>query len=190
MGSTRSKLDDNVYESIAKYTELKRDDIIAWEERFVQQCDPGSKTMNKEQFCKFYQELRPTENVKRLSENVFRAFDLNGDHGISFSEFLIAYVATTEAPLEHKLRYAFNVYDLDHNSMIDRAEVLFILRAMFQLLGMNDNELNKYSYEQCADTIMKTLDINEDQRISKEEFIQGLLQDSFLQSLMNPFQNK
>jgi hypothetical protein len=42
--------------------------------------------MNKEQFCKFYQELRPTENVKRLSENVFRAFDLDGDHGISFSE--------------------------------------------------------------------------------------------------------
>ena len=31
--------------------------------------------MNKEQFCQFYQQLRPTENVKRLSENVFRAFD-------------------------------------------------------------------------------------------------------------------
>lgn len=90
--------------------------------------------------------------------------------------------------MELKLRYAFNVYDLDHNSMIDRAEVLFILRAMFQLLGMNENNTQKYSYEQCADTIMKTLDINEDQRISKEEFIQGLLKDQFLQSLMNPFQ--
>lgn len=86
MGSTQSDLDDNVYESIAKYTELRRDDIKAWEERFFQQCNPGSRTMTKEQFCKFYQELRPTENVKRLSENVFRAFDLDGDHGISFSE--------------------------------------------------------------------------------------------------------
>jgi Ca2+-binding EF-hand superfamily protein len=97
-------------------------------------------------------------------------------------------VATTEAPLEQKLRYAFNVYDLDHNSMIDRAEVLFILRAMFELLGMTGDKSNKYSYEQCADTIMKNLDVNEDQRISKEEFIQGLKHDSFLQSLMNPFQ--
>ena len=43
-------------------------------------------------------------------------------------------------------------YDLDHNSMIDRAEVLFLLRAMFQLLGMIEGQ---YSYEQCADTIMK-----------------------------------
>jgi Ca2+-binding EF-hand superfamily protein len=86
MGSTASTVDDKVYASIAKYTELTRDDIVAWEERFTQQCDPGATTMNKEQFCKFYQELRPTENVKRLSENVFRAFDLDGDHGISFSE--------------------------------------------------------------------------------------------------------
>ncbi|CAF4949667.1 unnamed protein product, partial [Rotaria magnacalcarata] len=74
MGTTRSRLADNVYESIAKYTELRRDDINAWEERFLQQCDLGSTTMNKEQFCKFYQDLRQSENVKRLSENVFRAF--------------------------------------------------------------------------------------------------------------------
>lgn len=86
MGLSHSQLDDHVYESIAKYTELTRSDIRAWEERFIQQCDPGSSTMTKEQFCKFYQELRPSENVKRLSENVFRAFDLDGDHGISFSE--------------------------------------------------------------------------------------------------------
>ena len=86
MGSTQGKLDDNVHRSIAKYTELTRDDITAWQERFTQHCHPGSTTMNKEQFCQFYQELRPTENVKRLSENVFRAFDLDGDYGISFSE--------------------------------------------------------------------------------------------------------
>ncbi|CAF0879908.1 unnamed protein product [Rotaria sordida] len=189
MGSNQVKIDDYVYESIAKCTQLKSDDINLWQERFTQQCTPGSTTMNKEQFCKFYQELRPNENVKRLSENIFRAFDSNGDHGISFSEFLIAYVSTTEAPLEDKLRYAFNVYDIDRNSSIDRAEILFILHAMFELLGMSDDTSRKFSYDQCADTIMKNLDVNEDQRISKEEFIQGLKQDPFLQSLMNPFQH-
>ncbi len=86
MGTNQTKIDDNVYESIAKYTQLKREDILAWQERFIQHCNPNSTTMNKEQFCKFYQELRPNENVKHLSENVFRAFDLNGDQGITFSE--------------------------------------------------------------------------------------------------------
>ena len=86
MGANTGKVDDNIYESIAKYTQLKRDDILAWQERFIQHCNAGSTTMNKEQFCKFYQELRPNENVKRLSENIFRAFDSNGDQGITFSE--------------------------------------------------------------------------------------------------------
>ena len=86
MGSGLDKLDSNVYENIGKYTELTREDIKQWHERFLQHCHPGSTTMTKEQFCQFYQELRPTENVKRLSENVFRAFDLNGDYGITFSE--------------------------------------------------------------------------------------------------------
>ncbi|CAF1048448.1 unnamed protein product, partial [Adineta ricciae] len=153
MGSNQAKIDDYVYAVIGKHTQLKRDDILAWQQRFHQNCDPGSTTMTKEQFCKFYQELRPNENVKLLSENIFRAFDLNGDHGITFSEasssflfpqyktrnfisfstqFLVAYVSTTEAPLEDKLRYAFNVYDIDRNSSIDRAEILFILHAMFE----------------------------------------------------------
>lgn len=59
---------------------------------------------------------------------------------------------------------------------------------MFELLGMSDAK-DKYSYDECADKIMKNLDINDDQRISKEEFIQGLIKDPFLQSLMNPFQS-
>ena len=104
-----------------------------------------------------------------------------------FFQFLVAYVSTTEAPLEDKLRYAFNVYDIDRNSSIDRAEILFILHAMFELLGMSEEKSHKFSYNQCADTIMKSLDVNEDQCISKEEFIQGLIRDPFLQSLMNPF---
>ena len=60
---------------------------------------------------------------------------------------------------------------------------------MFELLGMSNDQSHKYSHNQCADTIMKNLDVNEDQCISKEEFIQGLIQDPFLQSLMNPFQH-
>lgn len=74
--------------------------------------------------------------------------------------------------------------------MIDRAEILFVLRAMFELLGMNERNSKPYSYDECADTIMANLDVNADQRISKEEFIQGLIKDPFLQSLMNPFQPK
>ena len=63
---------------------------------------------------------------------------------------------------------------------------------MFELLGMNVDQQHQknYSYDQCVDTIMKHLDLNEDQCLSQEEFIQGLTRDPFLQSLMNPFQHR
>ena len=91
--------------------------------------------------------------------------------------------------MEDKLRYAFNVYDIDRNSSIDRAEIQFVLQAMFDLLGMSNDKSRRYSFSQCADTIMKNLDVNADEHISKEEFIEGLIADPFLQSLMNPFQH-
>ena len=94
MGSNQTKIDEHVNNTITKYTQLKREDMETWKERFIQQCNPGSTTINKEQFCKFYQELRPNENVKLLSEHVFRAFDLNGDHGISFSEVCFLFLLT------------------------------------------------------------------------------------------------
>jgi Ca2+-binding EF-hand superfamily protein len=86
MGSNSSQIDAHVYQSIAKYTTLTHEDIQAWQEYFFRYCHTNATTMNKEEFCQFYQQIRPNENVKRLSENIFRAFDLNGDHGISFSE--------------------------------------------------------------------------------------------------------
>lgn len=92
MGSTTSTLEENVYDSISKYTTLTRSDIEAWEQRFLQQCQPDSNKMTRESFSRFYCELRPTENVKRLSESVFRAFDLDGDQGISFSEVFFRFV--------------------------------------------------------------------------------------------------
>ena len=86
MGSTQTKIDNHVYQSIAKFTQLKAEDVAILQENFLQQCRSTSKTMNREEFCRFYQQLRPNENVKKLSENIFRAFDLNGDQGITFSE--------------------------------------------------------------------------------------------------------
>ena len=40
----------------------------------------------KNNFANFIKNFDQRKNVKKLSENVFRAFDLDGDHGISFSE--------------------------------------------------------------------------------------------------------
>lgn len=86
MGQRPSQVDDNVLHQIRKFSNISPDLIDNWHVRFSQHCQPGASQLNKMDFCRFYQEIRPNENVKSLSENIFRAFDLNGDRGVCFSE--------------------------------------------------------------------------------------------------------
>lgn len=55
---------------------------------------------------------------------------------------------------------------------------------MFRLLGV---KLENVNVENCIKNIMSSLDVNKDTKITKKEFIDGILADSFLYSLISPF---
>ena len=104
---------------------------------------------------------------------------------MDFSEFLIAYVNTTSGvELKEKLNYVFKVYDQDDNKVIDRDEVARVLQGMFKLIGIQSDDVN---FEKCIENIMDSLDVNHDSKISKDEFINGLLNDSYLYAMLSPF---
>ena len=104
---------------------------------------------------------------------------------MDFGEFLIAYVNTTSGvELKDKLNYVFTMYDQDNNKVIDRNEIALVLKGMFMLIGVQQENVN---FERCLENIMDSLDVNRDSKISKEEFINGLLNDSYLYAMLSPF---
>jgi hypothetical protein len=68
--------------------------------------------------------------------------------------------------------------------MLDEYELRTGLRRMFKLLGVNDNSVN---INQCLENVMIALDSNKDSKISRTEFIEGVLSDNFLYTLFSPF---
>lgn len=68
--------------------------------------------------------------------------------------------------------------------MIDENEMRTVLRAMFTLLGVDESSTN---FDKCIKNIMASLDENRDNKISKGEFIDGILSDSYLNALLSPF---
>lgn len=59
-----------------------------------------------------------------------------------------------------------------------------VLKSMFKLLNVNEGSTN---FERCVENVMSSLDQNKDSKISKGEFIDGVLNDPYLFALLSPF---
>lgn len=91
---------------------------------------------------------------------------------------------TSRGDQKAKLGYAFDLYDLDQNGFIDVDELNSIIYAMFGMLGTEKNKDHSYSLAQLC---LKQLDVSGDGKISKEEFVSGLLKNYSIRILMSPF---
>ena len=101
---------------------------------------------------------------------------------IDFTEFLLAYIATTGNSTTEKLEYAFDVYDINNDHIIDKQEARKILDLMCKIHGVAQGDAKAY-----ANAFMFSLDANRDKVISKKEFIDGFLNDPTLRKLSSPF---
>lgn len=130
------------------------------------------------------------EKATMLAEKCFESFDLEKRGHLTISDLFISYITTTDGDLRKKLEYTFKYYDKNRDRSLDRSEIKCIVRVMYNMLDMN-NENNEYmDYNSCVDYIIKRLDDNEDGVISLEEFSNNLLSDEILCNLLAPFNSK
>ncbi|CAF0713663.1 unnamed protein product [Brachionus calyciflorus] len=182
--SSTHKLTDRDLDFLSGQTGQSKSDIKAIFDEFMRN-NPDGK-LDKQEFVRLYSKLRPEqpESLDEISHFVFRAFDTDHNGTIDFSEFMISYSLTTRGDLKQKLNYAFSIYDADKNGYLDREELREVIFGMLDLLGA-DKKNNNVSLlaEQC----IKELDVSNDGRVSKDEFIEGLARNYSLRALLSPF---
>ena len=91
---------------------------------------------------------------------------------------------TSRGDPKKKLEYAFGLYDADNNGTLDMNEVRAVLFGMLDLLGADKKSHN---INDLTEECVKQLDKSRDGKISKEEFVNGLLSNYSLRALMSPF---
>merc|ERR1712154_450725 len=85
---------------------------------------------------------------------------------VNFSEFVsgLAMFTTKNVDKEKKLKFLFNIYDLDRDGMISNSELFQVLKMM---VGTN---LTESQLQQIVDKTVLQLDKDQDGMISYEEF--------------------
>ncbi|CAN9506655.1 unnamed protein product [Ophioblennius macclurei] len=157
--------------------------------KFVMECPSGLLFLHE--FKRFFG-VDPTGEASEYAENMFRAFDTNGDNTIDFLEFVAALNLVFRGDLEHKLRWSFKVYDKDSNGFVDRTELRSIMDSIYRCkIGSKaDATEAQLTVDEVVDRILAAVDSDGDGNITMEEFIRGAQQDPWVMNMvkldMNP----
>ncbi|XP_033239238.1 neuronal calcium sensor 2 isoform X2 [Drosophila pseudoobscura] len=106
--------------------------------------------------------------------------------GKPYDEFLLAIDVTSSGTPEEKLKWAFRMYDVDGNGVIDIQEMTKIVQAIYDMLGACSSNRPADSAEERAKNIFAKMDENNDGQLTQDEFLKGCLQDEELSKMLAP----
>ncbi|CAD7928933.1 unnamed protein product [Amoebophrya sp. A25] len=117
-------------------------------------------------------QLDPAEifSVAELNENplvqrVIQVFDSDNSGSVSFIEFLVGLAKLASGTSEeHKLDFAFNIYDVNKDGYISNGDLFCVMKMM-----VGDN-LTQEQLQQLVDRQMVQADKDYDGKLSYEEF--------------------
>ena len=106
-----------------------------------------------------------------LLERIIDVLDTNKDKEIQFSEFIQALATfTNKDNLEGKLKFLFQVYDMDNDGFISNGELFQVLKMMV------GNNLTDIQLQNIVDKTIIEADEDGDGKLSYPEFVK-MIQD-------------
>ncbi|KAK3589651.1 hypothetical protein CHS0354_015149 [Potamilus streckersoni] len=147
------------------------DEIKEWYDDYQSRLQPGQKELSRKQFVQVYNSVFQGD-ASNFAEHVFRTFDANGNGMVDFKEFILGLCISGSTDFETKLKWAFNMYDINGDGFITKDEMEQIIEAFYKMTNCKTP-----SPQELAEDLFKFMDCNQDGKILWEEFITGVSQD-------------
>ncbi|XP_022653378.1 frequenin-1-like [Varroa jacobsoni] len=179
MGRRASKLKKDDIKELEAQTYFDGKQLRKWYTEFVKDCPNGE--MTKDEFAKLYGQFFPPGDQTKFVDYIFNVFDEDKNGVITFKEFIRAISITTKGSIDEKLNWAFDLYDIDNDGFVTRAEMVDIVTAIYVLHG---KAAEGDPVSRKVDQLFAKLDFDSDARISREEFCEGFKTDPWIRKAL------
>ncbi|EFA80957.1 protein phosphatase 2B [Heterostelium album PN500] len=161
MGAQHSAINKEHLDHMKEISNFTEPELKRLYRRFQMLDKDGSGTLTTDEFLSI-----PDLALNPLLERVLTIFDLNKDNEIEFSEFVQTLSTLSDkGSKQDKLKFLFQVYDMDNDGFIGNGELFQVLKMM---VGTN---LNDIQLQQIVDKTIIEGDLDKDGKISFEEFL-------------------
>nr|CAD7408182.1 unnamed protein product [Timema poppensis] len=149
-------------ETISRATKFTKDEIRYVYRAFKTECPSG--IISEATFKSIYAKFFPLGDSSQYAHYVFTNLDKGHTGIITFRDFMFGMSVVMKGSLQERLRWAFSLYDINHDGFITRQELLDVISAIYSLLGDSRDRPKK-------STLVHKLDLNNDGVITIDEFI-------------------
>ncbi|XP_032928871.1 Kv channel-interacting protein 1 isoform X2 [Catharus ustulatus] len=139
---------------------------------FKNECPSG--VVNEETFKQIYAQFFPHGDASMYAHYLFNAFDTAQNGSVKFEDFVMALSILLRGTVHEKLRWTFNLYDINKDGCINKEEMMDIVKAIYDMMG-------KYTYpvlkedapRQHVEVFFQKMDKNKDGVVTLDEFIES-----------------
>ncbi|XP_053572143.1 Kv channel-interacting protein 1 isoform X2 [Bombina bombina] len=153
-----------------------------------QECPAGA--VNEDIFKQIYSQFFPHGDASMYAHYLFNAFDTAQSGSVKFEDFVAALSILLRGTIHEKLRWTFNLYDINKDGYINKEEMMNIVKAIYDMMG-------KYTYpvlkddapKQHVDLFFQKMDKNKDGVVTLDEFIESCQEDDNIMRSLQLFEN-
>ncbi|XP_076989861.1 calsenilin isoform X1 [Tamandua tetradactyla] len=155
---------------------------------FKNECPTG--LVDEDTFKVIYSQFFPQGDATTYAHFLFNAFDADGNGAIRFEDFVVGLSVLLRGTVHEKLRWAFNLYDINKDGLVTKEEMLAIVKSIYDMMGRRTYPvLREDAPLEHVERFFQKMDRNQDGVVTIDEFLETCQKDENIMSSMQLFEN-
>ncbi|KAF6103860.1 potassium voltage-gated channel interacting protein 3 [Phyllostomus discolor] len=175
-------------EQLQAQTKFTKKELQSLYRGFKNECPSG--LVDEDTFKLIYAQFFPQGDATTYAHFLFNAFDADGNGAICFEDFVVGLSVLLRGTVQEKLKWAFNLYDINKDGYITKEEMLAIVKSIYDMMGRHTYPLVREDAPlEHVERFFQKMDRNQDGVVTIDEFLETCQKDENIMRSMQLFEN-